>query len=256
MGTGDEAFVASIKRNLRSKGKPSPMINLPEGIKLSKGQTRMVLKKFDEAQRESRYSYPWDGLEEKVKRMARSALPFVGYGSLLNSASAALTLSDEALRSRRPIIAFGARRIFNYAMGSAVGRYGKPKKNIDSAALNIRMTRSVKDTLNAVLIEIPLRDIPALMKREIGYDLEPVVCIDWNGLREYPFISYILVCPDETRLGKKRTDNDLLPHRKYYSVCREGAREFGEPFLRYWLSTTYLAEGVTPVAKWELTASN
>lgn len=249
-----EGFVVSIKRKLRSKGKASSIINLPGGITLSKGQIRMVLEKFDEAQRESCFSYPWEGLEKKVKRMERSSLPFVGYGSLLNSASAALTLSDETLRTRRPIIAFGVRRIFNYAMGPAVGRYGKPKQDIDSAALNIRMTRSVEDTLNAVLIEIPLSDIPTLRKREIGYDLEPVACVDWNGLQEWPFISYILLCPDEPRLGKKRTNNALLPHRKYYQVCREGAKESGELFLQYWLSTTYLADGVTPVAEWESTA--
>jgi hypothetical protein len=234
------------------------MINLPVGKTLSEKQTKLVLGKFDEAQYAPRYSYEWKGevsnevaLEESVKHMPRSILPFVGYGSLLNSASASFTFKDEILRYRRPVIVFGARRVFNYSMGPAVERYGKPEHDIDSAALNIRLTGSVEDTLNAVLIEIPLSEIPALRKREIGYDLEPVACIDWNGLEKRFFIAYLLLCPDEPRLGKKRTDNTLMPHRNYYLVCKEGAKEFGEPFLQYWLSTTYLADGITSVNEWE-----
>ncbi|MCK5055080.1 MAG: hypothetical protein KAT34_00375 [Candidatus Aminicenantes bacterium] len=230
------------------------MINLPEGIVLSEEQPKLLLEKFGEARRETGYLYPWEGLEEKVRRMERSTLPFVGYGSLLNSSSAALTLNKETLQHRRPIIVFWSHRIFNYDMGEVVGRYGKPKRKLESAALNVRLTESLNDTMNAVLVEIPLIDIKALRKREIGYDLKAVVCLDWNELGEQPFIAYLLLCSDEPRLGHKRTDNTLLPHRKYYQVCREGAKEFGEPFLQYWLSTTYLADGVTSVANWESTA--
>ena len=40
-------------------------------------------------------------------------------------------------------------------------------------------------------------------------------------------------------------------HHHYYSICREGAAQFGEEFLEIWLKTTYLADGVTSVYKWE-----
>ena len=234
------------------------MINLPAGKTLSEKQIKLVLGKIDEARYAPRYSYEWKGedsnevaLEEGLKHMPRSILPFVGYGSLLNSASASFTFKDEILRYRRPIIVFGARRVFNYSMGSVVERYGKPERDIDTAALNIRLTGSVEDTLNAILLELPLSEIPALREREIGYDLEPVACIDWNGLEKRFFVAYSLLCPDEPRLGKKRTDNSLMPHRNYYQVCKKGAKEFGEPFLQYWLSTTYLADGITLVNEWE-----
>jgi len=237
------------------------MINLPAEKTLSEKQIKLVLEKFDEVRYAHRYSYEWKGedsnevaLEKDLKQMPRSILPFVGYGSLLNSASASDTFKDEILRSRRPIIVFGARRVFNYSMGLEVGRYGKPERDIDTAALNIRLTGSVEDTLNAVLLELPLSEIQALREREIGYDLEPVVCIDWNRLEKRFFIAYSLLCPDEPRLGKKRTDDSLMPHRNYYQVCKKGAKEFGESFLQYWLSTTYLSDGITPVSEWDSVA--
>jgi len=234
------------------------MISLPGVKTLKEKEFKLIQDKHNILYKQPRFSYNWTrsvgnekDLEEVISRGEMQSLPFVGYGSLLNTKSASLTLTPEVLKSRIPVIAFGARRIFNYSMGEAVTRYGVPENEIESAALNVRLTGSIHDTLNAVLINIPIEEIPKLRDREIGYDLEPIVCVRWNGNDNEPFIAYILQCPDNPRTGKVRTNNTLMPHRIYIQKCRDGAEEFGTQFLEFWLSSTYLANGITTIKEWE-----
>ena len=230
------------------------MVNLPGNLFLSSTQTDAVCQLLDRATRQPRYQYPWEDLEGDLSRMARPHIPFVGYGSLLNSQSAARTLDGDTVRSRQPVIAFGARRIFNYKMPSNGGNYGPPVNDLALAALNVHLTGDIEDALNAVLVEVTAESIPKLRAREVGYDLEPVVCLYWNDLEERPILTYILQAPAEPRLGERRTSSTLEPHREYYQVCKTGAKEFGEPFLDFWLATTFLADGETAMGKWESTA--
>ncbi len=132
------------------------------------------------------------------------------------------------------------------------GAYGPPVSPSARAALNVRPSGTIDDLLNGVLLEMPLAEIAQLCAREVGYDLEPIPCMLWDRVAAgQPFLAYVLQCPDEPRASLKRTNAALEPHRGYYRVCRDGALEFGDDFLRLWLSTTYLADQVTPVADWE-----
>ncbi len=228
------------------------MMRLPEGTQLGAEEARELKKHVREARQKRRYPYPWDGLERAVEQMPHSRSPFVGYGSLLNSSSAALTLDKQSLRSRQPVIAFGMRRIFNYQIPPNITRYGPPTEPLAQAALNVRLTGNVNDAVNAVLVEMLPSEVSALRQREQGYDLEPVVCLKWKALKDPSFLAYILQCPDDPRIGMRRTNDNLEPHREYYRVCRDGAREFGDQFLRFWLETTFLGDGVTSVARWEV----
>ena len=221
-------------------------------IDLSNEQGAALRQAMREARDAPRYRYPWDGVEEELRREGRSSLAFFGYGSLVNLSSARRTLSEELLRSRRPALAFGARRVFDYEMPAHGGAYGPPVSPSARAGLNVRPRNTVEDALNGVLLEMPLAEIAQLCAREVGYDLEPVPCMLWDRVAEgQPFLAYVLQCPDEPRAGLKRTNAALEPHRGYYRVCRDGALEFGDDFLQLWLSTTYLADQVTPVADWE-----
>lgn len=227
------------------------MVNLPS-IRVSSAQVTEVSRKVAEALREPPYPYPWwKTLEPELNRKGLSSISIVAYGSLLNSASAAKTFWGRPLGPRDPVIAFGARRIFNYQMSSGGGQYGPPTRPLARAALNTRITGNINDALNGVLLEISVGEIRAMQAREKGYDLLRVACLRWNAIEEPPFLAYILRCPDEPQSGRKRTNDELEPHREYYWRCRRGAGELGEEFLRFWLSTTYLADGVTPVAQWE-----
>ncbi len=222
-----------------------------QGISLSPAQAAEVSRKIAQAKGEQSYLYPWKFLERDLNRRGFSSISIVGYGSLLNSTSAGEILHDTPLGPRQPVIAFGTHRIFNYQMSPDGGRYGPPTKVLARAALNTRITGDINDAVNGVLLEIPVGDIPAIRKREFGYDLIPVACLGWNTLEKAPFLAYILRCPDKPRRGKKLTNDRLEPHREYYRVCRRGAAELGEEFLRFWLSTTYLADGITSMGQWE-----
>jgi hypothetical protein len=222
------------------------------GLDISQAQALAVSQKMEEALAEATHPYPWESLEQDLERRSLSTISVVAYGSLLNAASAAQTFRDSSPASpRRPVIAFGVRRIFNYEMPPGGGRYGPPTSPRANAALNIRTTADINDAVNGILVETTLEDIPALRAREVGYDLVPVACLGWNQTKEPPSLAYILSSPNEPRAGRKRTNDTLKPHREYYRVCRRGAAEVGKEFLNFWLSTTYLADGVTPVGQWE-----
>jgi hypothetical protein len=130
-------------------------------------------------------------------------------------------------------------------------RYEPPEGN-NRAALNVRATGSIDDMVNGILIEIVIDEVEAVRGREVGYDLVPVATINWNKPEDLPFIAYILRCPDEPYGGRHFTSESIAPHKHYYQICRSGAREFGKDFLSLWLSTTYLADGKTPVSDWEV----
>jgi len=196
-----------------------------------------------------RHAYPWAGLEGGVR--------LVGYGSLLNAASAARTLTTA--RRGLPIVAFGARRLFDYVMTpGAEGRYGTPPDPRARAALNVRLTGALGDAVNGLLFDVPAGDVEALRLREIDYDLEPVVCLPWQRFDESPFVAHILTCPARSlrQRGQAPADGSpqpspLLPHPHYYQVCREGAASVSEEFLRFFLASTFLADGLTSATEWE-----
>jgi len=221
------------------------------GIHLSTAQTEAVAPMMASAAKEIKYLYPWDGVEEEMEANCLTDMTMVGYGSLVNSVSAAHTLSEESLATCKPVIAFGARRLFNYELPLDLDRYAPPIHPLARAALNVRHTGKIDDIVNGVVVTLPVKEIPAIRVREVGYDLVPVVCLQWNDLEKPPFLAYILCCSDEPRQGECHTNDKIEPHRGYYSVCRKGASEFGEDFLRLWLATTYLADGVTPMEQWE-----
>lgn len=250
---GTTVFVSSVAGfEIQEKHKgQSVMLNL-HGIHLSAAQTGAVLRMMPGAAKETKYRYPWDGLEEEMEANCLTEMTMVGYGSLANSESARRTLSEGVLGTFQPAIAFGVRRLFNYEMPADVDRYAPAIHPLARAALNASPTGKIDDIVNGIVMKLSVTEIPAMREREVGYDLVPVACLEWNDLERPPFLAYILCCFDEPREGKCHTNDKIEPHRGYYSVCRKGASEFGEEFLRLWLTTTYLADGVTPVAEWEV----
>jgi hypothetical protein len=201
--------------------------------------------------KETTYHYPWDKLEGDLEDRGLPGILAVVYGSLINTASAAQILHEQTLRTSKSVIIFGARRLFNYEI--PLNLYGPPINPLARAALNVRITGGVHDVVNGILMNLALDDIPAIQEREKGYDLVPVVCLEWNELQKPPFLAYIFSCPDEFREGKRLTNNEISPHREYYLLCRKGTGKVGKEFLRLWLSSTYLADGITLMAQWEAT---
>jgi len=210
---------------------------------------RSIAALMRDAAQQPAYPYPWRSLEPDLARQGRQALALVAYGSLVNPDSAAVTLGHRSGPGPRPVVAHGVRRIFNVPIPADHPRYGPPVNPRATAVLNLRMTGAGRDAINGVLLSIAVADLPALRDREEGYDLYPVACTSWENAGTDGFVGYVLVCPDTL------TDRQAEPHRRYYEVCREGAAGFGSAFLAAWLANTYLADGVTPVERWEREAS-
>lgn len=198
------------------------------------------------------FAYPWNGLEEAVAEMPERKLLLVGYGSLLNRDSAARTIKDTPPEGHPPVLALGARRVFNYVMPEALLKsYGGNFPPRERAALNVDYTRSSADALNGRLLTVAPVDIAALRKREFGYDLRPVFCVRWGEWEAKPFTAYVLVAAEGTVGGRQVIDNDALPHRLYAGLCRAGAHAVSEAFLQLYLETTFLADRKTNLAEWE-----
>ena len=220
-------------------------------INITPKQIREIEQKLMEIKKEKYYTYPWNGIKDEFQSKNLDKIVFIGYGSILNSESAVQTFPNLPHNSFKPVLAFGVRRIFNYEMPFKIDRYEPPDNPINRAALNTIHTGRINDIVNGILVRLPLNYIPHFRSREVGYDLVPVIYVDWFKKNGPLKIAYILSCPDEIRKGHNRINNNILPHKNYYNVCKEGANEYGESFLQYWLSTTYLADGFTQVKDWE-----
>jgi hypothetical protein len=217
-----------------------------EGMKLPRP---VIVEALERARTARAYVYPWPALEGDLVGAERDHLRLIGYGSLVHAGSARRTLSSE---HRMPVVVAGAQRLFNYVMDPIPDRYGPPERPAARAALNVRVTYRADDLLNGVLTHVPIAEIPALRAREPGYDLVPVPFALWSAPTSVPEVAYLLEAPDGVaRDGRVRTRADLEPHPAYYAVCREGAASFGQPFLAFWLDTTFLANGVTTARDWE-----
>ncbi|HEX4613198.1 MAG TPA: hypothetical protein VH092_33740 [Urbifossiella sp.] len=168
----------------------------------------------------------------------------------MNAASAARTVRPGT--PRRPVVAVGALRVFNYVMPApALDRLGVPADPAARAALNAYPSSSPADVLNGVCIAVPAEDIPALRGREQGYDLRPVACLDWSSPLSPPFVGFVLSAPDAPASGHRHTDDTLTPHPEYARLCRAGATAFGPTFEAFYLTTTWLADRRTTAAGWE-----
>ena len=204
-----------------------------------------VRRVMQRAAGEPSYTYPWPELEQED----RASFPCVGYGSLVNAASARRTLGGSL---KGLVIAFGVRRLFNLPMSAdALKRYSSPATPTANAALNVLPTHRFEDVVNGALFDVMREDIPAFREREIGYDLVPVACVDWSRRTGAPFVAYVLAHPGPANAGAERTVSAIAPHAGYYQLCREGAASMGEEFLEFWSESTFLADGTTSIDEWE-----
>src|SRR5262245_6193027 len=102
------------------------------------------------------FKYPWRELEKRLNDRGAERIYLVGYGSLLNPRSAARSVRNTPPHGHPPVVAFGARRVFNYRIPDVTfERYGVKPGALDRAALNAEPAASV---FNGRLIELALSD--------------------------------------------------------------------------------------------------
>jgi hypothetical protein len=188
------------------------------------------------------FHWPFDtSKKEAMRRLNQEKIPLFAYGSLLNEESAATTLGEETLATRRPAIAFGVNRRFDYDPGIDQGD--------ERAMLNLATTGRTEDIVNGVVVEMSADDLMALSDRELGYDLVPVVVVDWNQAvgdgKPTFYTAYTFQAPSEGPY----VNPDLLPDPGYYDLVVNGASQYGNEYLQLWYDTTFLGDGQTPVGK-------
>ncbi len=195
------------------------------------------------------FHYPFSNIKEhRLKEHRQETVPLFSYGSLINLASACKILSKESLETRKPAIAFGVRRIFNYDPTKT--NLGPPKDPQYRAMLNLEKTGDPKDLANGVVLDVPRESLADLCEREVGYDLVPVLYTLWvEALEVEPDacpefrVAYTFLAPEHEREGEVRVNPNIQPRPDYYRLVREGATEYGPEYLQLFLDTTYSADG-------------
>lgn len=193
-------------------------------------EKRKEIDQFLNQQVNSRFQYPWGELESELAGGAE--LPVIGFGSLLNEHSARRTLPRTPAGGWPPVLAFGAKRTFNYLI--------HPEK--EEAALNTEWTGCASDSFNGVHIRLAREEIAPFRAREVAYDLMPVAIIPWGEWDASPTLAFALRAGERPWSGSVYLDETVPPRSEYYQICREGAASYGKDFLNYYLKSTWTGE--------------
>lgn len=190
-------------------------------------------------------TFPWSELDDILS--STGYLSLAGYGSLMNSRSLAETVAVRDASHGMPIIARGAIRVFDYIIPSAfLKQYGVPDGSNECAALNLRWTGRQEDHFNARLVRVASTDLDLLREREHGYDLVPVALERWHKADRPPATGYALCAPPSTT-KEALTNPRSLPCAPYLEKCLQGASEVSTHFRDFFIHSTYLADGQTPL---------
>lgn len=202
-----------------------------------------------------RKSFPMS--EEDLRQIYQEAqsnkILFFTYSSMIDmEAGAVKAISPEAAATQMPAIAFGIQRTFNREMAATTveGGWGALKRPTDLAILNVFEKEDA--VLNGVIFQLPLSDLLILSKREVGYDLIPVVAMHWDeaidGKKEPEiFIAYTFQAPNYKGEGVRYTNANINPIPGYFNFLQKGLNLVGEDFKAMWWATTYLADQKTVV---------
>lgn len=200
-------------------------------------------------------SYPIS--EEELQQIYDSAqsatIPFFAYSSMIDMDSGAVkAISTDAAATQTPAIAFGIQRTFNREMAAATveGGWGTLKRPNDLAILNVFDKEDA--VLNGVVFQLPLSDLLILSKREVGYDLIPVIVTRWSeaidGQAEPQLIlAYTFQAPNYSGEGTRYTNTSVNPIPGYFNFLQKGLNQFEDDFKAMWWATTYLADQKTLV---------
>lgn len=201
------------------------------------------------------FRFPNNGHEAIGDQFPQGKILVFGYGSLMNKESAKRSIKEESLNSMQTAVAFGVKRVFNY-QATKSPRWKEDQDPKEQAMLNVVQTYNIDTMVNGVSIEVDSEDLSALVKREVGYDLVPILVASWDDLvGQSPEINirvaYTFVAMNELREHIHYTNTEYYPIRWYLEMIENSVDEFGEKFAHMWDETTYLADGTTKINEWD-----
>lgn len=200
-----------------------------------------------------RLAYPIS--EDALKNLYgdQATVPFFAYSSMIDkNAGAVKAISPEGAASYSPAVAFGIQRTFNRQLPAATveGGYGALRRFNDVAILNAFEKEDA--VINGVTFQLSLADLMILSKREVGYELIPVLAVKWedavSGQKEPElFLAFTFLAPDVTINGDAYTSEHVNPIPGYVKFLQSGLDAQGSDFKAMWWATTFLADQKTSV---------
>lgn len=218
--------------------------NLIDPQRLAKAQD--ALRRYGKTVEE----YPWHNLEGQYESGVAVARHLIGYGSLLHPDSARKTVPNTPPKGHMPVIAFGARRVFDYVIpDNVLINWGVAEKELsgmhDRAALNAHYTGRSLDIITGRLVPLNAKDLPALREREKAYDLRVVPYVPYASPNEAIKLAYILCATPRPWNGQTFVDRRIKPFQPYLSLCRSGVAKVSKEYLELFNQTTCVADGKT-----------
>jgi len=219
--------------------------------------TQQFLQMQDQVRQHPVWRYPYPELINDLKNKGQHSILIFSYGSLMDVKSASQTLSPDTLKTRRPAIAYGVRRVFDRDVPvKPQSTWCQPNHPKARGMLNVLPTHFSEDFINGVLIDVTLNDISKVLVREEGYDLMPVIVQDWNSVAQTNQASYQVAYTFHAPQDSAFTNNSIMPRPGYYELTRDAAAQFGPLYALMWFKTTYLSDGHTPINTWERLVKN
>ena len=212
-----------------------------------------LYSQFSEHLHRKTYPLSEEDLQQIYLEAQSHTIPFFTYSSMIDKeAGAVKAISPDAAATQFPAIAFGIQRTFNREMAASTveGGWGVLKRPNDLAILNVFEKKDA--VLNGVVFQLPLSDLLILSKREVGYDLIPVVAMRWHDAideKNEPeiFIAYTFQAPNYNGEGIRYTHANINPIPGYFNYLQKGLNLVGDDFKAMWWATTYLADQKTVV---------
>lgn len=201
------------------------------------------------------YPLSEEDLQQIYNKAQTTTIPFFTYSSMIDKeAGAVKAISAEAAATQTPAIAFGIQRTFNREMAAQTveGGWGPLKRPNDLAILNVFDKEDA--VLNGVVFQLPLSDLLILSKREVGYDLIPVIVTRWSEATDTQtepemFLAYTFQAPNYSGEGTRYTNPHINPIPGYFNYLQNGLNLMGNDFKAMWWATTYLGDQKTLVSE-------
>jgi len=182
--------------------------------------------------------YPWAELDDH-----QDDVTFVGFGSLINVASAKRTLQSSFPHPSKPCLVFGAKRLYNRVMSErGYRKYGQERPRTPQAVLNVIATGSASDYFNGVLLTLKRADLEAFRTREEGYDLISVTAVPFDEPDAAPRQVYCLASRNLFFKGRRVLSSKLEPQSGYHALCEDGCAEISSQFLDVFRHTTWVSQ--------------
>ncbi len=206
-------------------------------------------------------SYPFFEYPNKnhaqAKTLENGKILIFGYGSLMSPDIEVnkKSIRPENLKTLRPAIAFGVKRVFNRRGGISKTFNSTGLEPNERCFLNVVPTTNFNDVTNGVTIEVDQGDLVKLIARELGYDLVPLFIASWDdAVKESDGIeikiAYTFIASSGLRDHISYTSNTLYPIRRYASLVERAAKFHGRVFWNLYQKTTWLADGTTLISDW------